>query len=101
MKSIYLFMLGCLLISKASFSQSKEVQDLIGKGIQAHDAGQYAAAIESYKKVLQLDSSNQLARYEMANSFFAMKNYQAALDQGMLLIRTNSKYKEAAKMPTS
>lgn len=94
MKSIYLFMLGCLLISKASFSQSKEVQDLIGKGIQAHDAGQYAAAIESYKKVLQLDSSNQLARYEMANSFFAMKNYQAALDQGMLLIRTNSKYKE-------
>lgn len=94
MKSLLLFVLVCVLSMHSMLAQDKEVQDLIAKGIQAHDAGQYATAIEFYKKVLSSDSSNQVARYEMASSYFAMKNYKQAFEQGMMLIKANSKYKE-------
>lgn len=66
---------------------SPEVEELIEKGIAFYDEGNYKAAIEQYKQALKQDSRSPEAIYEIALTYFAMKDIPNALWYSDALIK--------------
>ncbi len=57
---------------------------LIREGVALHDQQNYEAAIAKYKQVLAENPWEVRALHELAFTYFASKNYQAALETGLL-----------------
>ncbi|MBN8576185.1 MAG: tetratricopeptide repeat protein [Cytophagales bacterium] len=68
-----------LLCLYAGALQAQSVDSLISAGIKLHDAGDYEAAIDTYKKALAMDSKSFLIYYEIGFSYSALNNHQEAL----------------------
>ncbi len=79
-----------------SFAQSKTVSEQITDGIHLHDKGDYAGAIALYKKVLKQNSRNSQANYEIASSYFAMKDYENTIKHSNAVIAANGDYVDQA-----
>lgn len=69
------------------------MEDLMNEGIAYHDEGRYDKAIETYKKMLDLDPRSTTGHYEIAMSYMyngnydlAIKHSQIAIDQGGRLL---------------
>ncbi len=77
-KTKYLIFISLIFISNFIFGQNKEIENLVGKGIEFHDKGDYKKAIEIYKKALNLDCNSSLANYEIAFSYLSDKDYKNA-----------------------
>lgn len=60
------------------YGQNQEIEDLVRKGIEFHDKGEYKKAIELYQKALIIDPNSSLANYEIAFSYFSDKDYKNA-----------------------
>ncbi|MBN2396495.1 MAG: tetratricopeptide repeat protein [Candidatus Atribacteria bacterium] len=60
------------------FGQNQEIENLVQKGIEFHDKGEYKKAIEFYQKALSIDPNSSLANYEIAFSYFSDKDYKNA-----------------------
>jgi thioredoxin-like negative regulator of GroEL len=93
-KTVGLFLLFMFLLTGA-FAQGS-VSELITEGIKLHDKGEYADAIDLYKKALLLDKRSAHANYEMASSYFAMKDYDNALKYADIVINLNIDYIDQA-----
>ena len=59
---------------------ASEAQKLIEEGINLHDSGQYALAIDKYKLALQLEPDNPLALYELTYAYTASKQNEDCVD---------------------
>lgn len=90
-----LFLLFTFLFS-GLFAQQAVIDDLISEGIKLHDKGDYTGAIDLYKKALVLDKKSAHANYEIASSYFAMKNYENAIKYSNNVITANSDYIDQA-----
>lgn len=58
----------------------KAVQELLRKGVEAHDARRYDKAIEYYRKAIEIGPLTASAYYELAYSLSASGDQVAALD---------------------
>lgn len=67
-----LFLIACF----PGHSQSEDVYALVEQGVELHDAGDYQAAIEQYKKALELEPGSDLVNNEIALSYFAAGEYK-------------------------
>jgi hypothetical protein len=94
-KCICLFLLFCFLHLDL-FAQDAVIKDLVSQGITLHDKGEYAAAIEIYKRALLLDKRSPQANYEMASSCFSMKDYENCIKYSDIVISTNLDYMDQA-----
>jgi tetratricopeptide (TPR) repeat protein len=79
MKNLILFSL--LLSSSLSFlaQSTEEVQQLITRGIEYHDSGQFEEAISTYQEALDIDHTNATANYEIAFSYASLRDYDNAI----------------------
>ncbi len=69
--------------------KTQAVQELIKRGIEQHDASEYKQAIETYKEVLEIDSTSMIANYELALSYLALKDYENASKFSTKVINSN------------
>lgn len=86
------------LITLSVQAQNPTAEDLVNEGIQYHDKGEYAKAIETYKKALEINPNSGLALYEMALTFFTIKDYQNAEIASKKAIDANDDHKMHAYM---
>lgn len=78
------------------FAQSIEVESIVNQGIALHDKGDYAGAINLYKKALGLDPKSETVNYEIASTYFAKGEFANALPHCDVVISLKSKNAEAA-----
>lgn len=67
------------------------VQELIEKGIQHHDAREYEQAIENYEEALKIDPESMIATYEMSLSYLALRDYKNASKYSTKVIESKDK----------
>lgn len=58
--------------------QENQFDSLIQQGIELHDNGEYAKAIEKYDEALEIDPNSSLAYYEISYAYLAMNDYENA-----------------------
>lgn len=75
----------CILLSTFLHAQNSADQ-LIDKGTQLHDQGDYPGALGYFKQALAIEPNSPRAYYEMANTCFALKKYQDAIDHAQRVI---------------
>jgi len=63
------------------FTLSPEAEDLVRRGINSHDQGDYKTAIDYYKKALDIAPNHPVIHYEMGFSYLSMGDSGAALEQ--------------------
>ena len=76
---IYYFVVFFLLFSAQNLLGQNSVEQLLSKGIEAHDKGEYYDAIDFYKKALEIDKKAAILFYEMALSYYHLKDYKNAI----------------------
>lgn len=76
----YPWILIVLYFGSASLqAQDSLVRDIMLRGIELHDAGEYASAISTYNEALALQPKNGFVNYEIAYSYYAMGDQPAAI----------------------
>ncbi|MEO6540238.1 MAG: tetratricopeptide repeat protein [Ferruginibacter sp.] len=93
-RSFSLFLLFIFLLTGA-FAQGS-ITDLINEGIKLHDKGEYADAIDVYKKALLINKRSAYANYEIASSYFALKDYNNAMIYAETVIALKTDYIDQA-----
>ncbi|WP_162055554.1 tetratricopeptide repeat protein [Pontibacter pamirensis] len=89
MKKLLCSLLFCLAIAVTSQAQSStDVVDIIEEGIRLYEEGNYKAAIEQHKEALKLDAKNPEANYELALTYFALKDMPNAIAYSNAVIKT-------------
>lgn len=68
-----------LLFWSFTMSAQDQIEDLVEEGIAYHDKGEFAQAIETYKKALSIDPNSTLVNYEIAFSHFCKGDYEEAI----------------------
>ncbi len=87
MKKIFIIILVCSVV--AYVHGQDNLNNLVDKGIELHDQGKYKEAIDIYTQALSLDSESPLANYEIAMSYFYVKDYENALKYSSKVIEKN------------
>lgn len=75
-----------------AYSQNPELESYVRKGIELHDSRNYQGAIQQYKAALDIDSTYDLANYELILSYFAIEEYEKAIKHSDILIAKHSPY---------
>ncbi|MBN8703160.1 MAG: tetratricopeptide repeat protein [Bacteroidetes bacterium] len=94
-KNIKTILIFTLFICKA-FGQNNELQNFVDQGVKLYDNGDYKGAIEQYKKALQVDKKSPLANYEISSTYFALKDYEKAIEHSDYVISAKSNYIDQA-----
>jgi tetratricopeptide (TPR) repeat protein len=72
MKTIKRLLLILVLTYNVAFAQNNEdAKALVRQGVQLHDQGKYAEAIEKYNEALKIDPGNLYADFELSYTLFA------------------------------
>ncbi|WP_448700379.1 tetratricopeptide repeat protein [Mucilaginibacter sp. AW1-3] len=80
-----LFILCCV-----HFPAKAQNADLIKQGIELHNQGKYAEAIDKFNEVLKTDAENSYANYEMAFSLYAAKKPKDAIPYLQKAVRSDN-----------
>jgi tetratricopeptide (TPR) repeat protein len=79
-----------IVLSQFAFAQENcAVQNLVKEGIQLHDSGKFSEAIVKYKEALKIDSNSTVARYELANTLCANKQFEESIENCKYIINLN------------
>ncbi len=84
-----------LVISLLTYSlvnAQETVEELVKKGIEHHDVGEYDQAIEIYQKALSINENSALANYEIAMTYMYAKQYENSLKHASKVIDLNDQY---------
>ena len=84
------------LIAFRTYAQNPSIQKYIEQGIALHDKGDFDGALDQYKKAVKIEKDDPLLNYEMASTYFAMKNYEKAIEHCDIVILTKSPNSEHA-----
>lgn len=80
-KNLFLiFSFFCIFININAQQTDIRADSLIRKGIRLHDKGLYKEAIDVYKEVLTFNPKSDVALYEIAYSYFEMKDFDRAIE---------------------
>jgi tetratricopeptide (TPR) repeat protein len=79
MKYLILFLAIIALTDTWASAQSDQVGAYMDEGVKRHDAGDYRGAIEQYRKALAIDPKSPVIFYELASSYYALKDYRQAI----------------------
>lgn len=96
MKKIICLLILFTCLVNAALAQRTTAADIIAEGIKLHDKGDYEGAILQYKKALLLNVKETHAIYEMASSYFALKDYKKAIEYSNMAIASGSDYANQA-----
>lgn len=88
--------IGSVSMHTFSFAQTNAALDIINQGIKLHDKGDYAGAIQLYKTVLKNNSKLPQANYEIAASYFGLKDYLNTVKHSSAVIEANVNYVDQA-----
>jgi tetratricopeptide (TPR) repeat protein len=62
-----------------AIAQNVDVNSLVDEGIKLYDEGKYIEASDKYIQALEIDSTSSLAQYELAMTYFSMKDYEKSI----------------------
>jgi Tfp pilus assembly protein PilF len=83
MKNLHKLLLTLFLLGFIHFSvlaqNTNPSNDLIKQGVELHNQGKYAEAIDKFNEVLKTDPENSYANYELAFSLYAFKKPKDAI----------------------
>ena len=96
MKRILLALL--LLCTTTQINAQSVLENLIRKGIEYHDNGNYDKAIETYKEALQTDPKSPLVNYEISLSYSAKGDLVNAVDYADRVLKLKSDFMIEAYM---
>ncbi len=78
-RTILLALFSVLLAAPAAAAAPAD-RELIREGIALHDAGRYAEAIERFQRALRAAPHDELALYELANTYFYAKQFDRCVE---------------------
>ena len=81
-----LFLIISVLVPMLSFGQNK-IDSLVQVGIQYHDKGEYAKAIEVYNEALKIDPKSTLVNYELSLSYMYLGDNEKAIKHSDFVIK--------------
>jgi len=85
-----------LLLSFTFLQAQSTVKEYVQEGIEYHDDGQYAKAIKSYKKALEIEPNSPMVNYEISLSYFSNGDYENAIKYADVVLKQKSDYKTHA-----
>lgn len=91
MKKI-IFIYLTLILSIPLVHSQESFDELIMQGIEYHDEGNYAKAIEYYKKALKINPASAEVFYELSLSLLESGDYYGAIEYSDKLIDRDDKY---------
>lgn len=91
------FLFLIIFLPFVSFSQNaRSIDSLISIGVESYDQQNYELAIQQYQKALKIDPKSELANYELALTYMALKDYENGLKFSEIVIDLNEKNVMAA-----
>ena len=87
-----------ILLAVNSFAQDKTIKDMLDQGIKLYDNKDYTGAVELYKKILVNNPKLPNANYEIAASYFALKDYENTIKHCKVVIEVNLLFADQAFM---
>ena len=87
-----LFIILFLSISIVGFSQ--DFEKILKEGIALHDQGKYRLAIQKYERAAQIDKKSSIVYYEMAYSYYLLKDYKKSIKQSKKAIKVAKSNKD-------
>ncbi len=85
-----LLMMGCLL---PFLSVAQEANEFVYKGNQEFKKGAYQQAIDHYKKALERDPSNEIARYNLAAARYRNAKFEESFNEYEDLLKAHPETK--------
>ena len=96
MKRIIPLVVAFTFIFFIACAQNNTATGFVIEGIKLHDKGDYSGAIALYKKALGIDNKLSQANYELASSYFAIKEYNKVVAYCNKVIAARSNYIDQA-----
>jgi tetratricopeptide (TPR) repeat protein len=91
MKRIKILLLISIIACNGALAQNNEdAKALVKQGVQLHDQGKYAEAIEKYNEALKIDPGNLYADFELGYTLFASGKVNDAIPFLEKVIASNS-----------
>jgi len=94
MKQLTIILLLAFLSTNV-LSQS-EINEIVQKGIELHDNGDYDLAIRTYKKALKLDPNSVLVNYEIAMSYLEVGEYKKTIKHTDVVLGQKTEFSQGA-----
>lgn len=85
-----------LILSFTICSAQTEIESIIKKGIELHDAGKFDEAIDTYFQALELDSTSALAHYELSLSYMSKGDYENTIKYADLVLNESKEFQLSA-----
>jgi tetratricopeptide (TPR) repeat protein len=77
---------------------SLDLQDLLAVGVAAFNAGKYPDAANAFSKAVKRNPWSRDSRYNLANTYLAMKDYQNLIDETTKLIEIEPMNEDALRL---
>lgn len=77
---------------------SLDLQDLLAVGVAAFNAGKYPDAANAFAKAVKRNPWSRDSRYNLANTYLAMKDYQGLIDASTKLIEIEPMNEDALRL---
>ncbi|MBN2165798.1 MAG: tetratricopeptide repeat protein [Marinilabiliaceae bacterium] len=80
MQKIIIVLILSFISLSTILAQDENALVLIDEGVELHDNELYAEAIRKFEKALRIESRNLAAKYEMANSWYQLGNFDKSAE---------------------
>lgn len=92
----YLIILFTIVFNLQSLAQASKAEELVIKGVELHDKGDYTNAIKCYQQALIYQPDYPTAWFELSISYMSAKDYQKSIEYANKLIANGSVYRDQA-----
>ncbi|MDR1389099.1 MAG: tetratricopeptide repeat protein [Treponema sp.] len=77
--TMFLLVFAALPLFGQQFELSGGAEELVNEGIEAHDSGDYEAAVDLYRRALEIEKDHPLIYFEMGFSYITLGDNENAL----------------------